>query len=40
MDKVLRAYLAELVGTFFLVFLCAATVCAAFRQVFRAIGTA
>src|SRR5947208_3052101 len=29
MDKVLRAYLAELVGTFFLVFLCAATVCAA-----------
>ncbi|HKB40834.1 MAG TPA: aquaporin [Gemmataceae bacterium] len=29
MDKVLRAYLAELVGTFLLVFLCAATVCAA-----------
>ena len=29
MDKVLRTYLAELVGTFFLVFLCAVTVCAA-----------
>jgi len=28
MDKVLRAYLAELVGTFLLVFLCAAAVCA------------
>ncbi|MBI1914959.1 MAG: aquaporin [Planctomycetes bacterium] len=29
MDKVLRAYLAELVGTFLLVFLCAATACVA-----------
>src|SRR5260370_19662966 len=29
MDKVLRAYLAELIGTFVLVFLCAVTVCAA-----------
>src|SRR5262249_38723163 len=28
MDKILRAYLAELVGTFLLVFLCAAAVCA------------
>ena len=28
MDKVLRTYLTELVGTFFLVFLCAVTVCA------------
>jgi glycerol uptake facilitator protein len=27
MDKVLRSYLTELVGTFFLVFLCAVTVC-------------
>src|SRR5438874_772730 len=29
MDKILRAYLAELVGTFVLVFLCAATTCVA-----------
>src|SRR5439155_11084798 len=29
MDKILRAYLAELVGTFLLVFLCAATACVA-----------
>jgi glycerol uptake facilitator protein len=29
MDRVLRTYLAELVGTFVLVFLCAVTVCAA-----------
>src|SRR5215831_17801509 len=29
MDKILRAYLAELAGTFVLVFLCAATACVA-----------
>src|SRR5439155_4158909 len=29
MDKILRAYLAELVGTFLLVFLCAVTACVA-----------
>src|SRR5947208_14978744 len=29
MDKILRAYLAELVGTFLLVFLCTATACVA-----------
>jgi glycerol uptake facilitator protein len=38
MDKALRGYLTELVGTFFLVFLCAVTVCASYLPQVRGVG--
>ena len=40
MDKILRSYLAELVGTFSLVFFCAASVCAAQAEAWPAVTVA